>query len=919
MSTAHILIAARDPALVAKLQALLKILDYTTAGVAASASDARRLAESLKPDLMLIDVRLEEAWQGIQVAAAINKQWQIPIIFLIDSADIEALQKAKAIEPIGFIRTPLDDNEVLATVKLALDKQWIERQLQESEQKYRSMMEAMGDLVYICSPDYRIEYMNPAMIRKVGRDATGEPCYRVFFELMQVCPWCVMQQVQHGQSVHHEITNPHDGRIYRAASMPITHANDTVSKMAILTDITERRQAELALKESESRYRRLVESATDYIYTVKVENGRVVSTSHGPACVAVTGYTSAEYEADPNLWFKMVYEDDRKLVLDQANRLLKGETIQPLEHRITHKNGKIRWLRNTPVPHQDSAGRLVAYDGLVTDITDRKLAEVQIKEHARKLEIVNKVIVSVNRATDLTTLLDEVLNASRDLVQFKGAGIYIVDAQGTTAELASVQGLPADYVRSLRQLHLNEPQYQVLFGQGQGIFTDDYARVAPERARKWNIQAIARIPLTAKDTVIGALVLVHDAPHAFTSEEKELLVAVGRQIGTAIDKMRSELALRESEDKYRTISEQSLVGIHMIKDGKLVFVNDGWTRITGYTREEIKAWGFEEFGRIVEPADRDFFLDQIRKKQLSLTDGIVPVYDFRFLSKTGETKWVLLHSRSVQFADGHAVVGVVIDITDRKLAVQALEAANQQLRAREKELISANRDKEVLLKEIHHRVKNNLQVISSLLKLQLGHVHDRQAAAVIRECQNRIKSIAIVHEKLYQSQSLAEVDIGNYIQSLISHLFRMFLVDPSSVTMDVAVDNVALHIDQAIPCSLIINELVSNALKYAFPDNRRGAIRIRLQVVTNDLYRLEVGDNGVGFPLHVDFRKTVTLGLQLVMTFVEQLGGSIERIPGPGTTFVVTFPAGKKAGADQPAGRAHGESNSASQDENLVS
>ncbi len=915
MSTARILIAARDPVLVAKLQALLKILDYTTAGVAASASDAKRLAESLKPDLMLIDVRLEEAWQGVQVAAAIYQQWQIPIIFLIDSADIEALQKAKAIEPVGFIRIPLDDNEVLATVKLALDKQWIERQLQESEQKYRSMMEAMSDLVYICAPDYRIEYMNPAMIRKVGRDAVGEPCYRVFFELIQVCPWCVMQQVQHGQSVHHEITNPRDGRIYRVASMPITHADNTVSKMAILTDITERRQAELALKESEVRYRRLVESATDYIYNVKVENGQVVSTSHGPACVAVTGYTSAEYEADPDLWFKMVYEDDRKLVLNQADQLLKGETIQPLEHRITHKNGKIRWLRNTPVPHQDGAGRLVAYDGLVTDITDRKLAELQTKEHARKLEIVNKVIVAVNRATDLTTLLDEVLNASLDLVQFKGAGIYIVDAQNATATLVSVQGLPTDYVRSLKRLHLNEPQYQVLFVKGQGIFTGDYTRVAPERARKWNIQSMAHIPLTAKDTVVGALMLVHDAPHVFSSEEQELLVVVGRQIGTAIDKMRSEVALRESEDKYRTISEQSLVGIHMIKDGKLVFVNDGWTKITGYTRDDINAWGFEEFGCIVEPVDRDFFLDQIRKKQLGLTDGIVPVHDFRFLSKTGETKWVLLHSRSVQFADGHAVVGVVIDITDRKMAVQALEAANQQLRSRERELISANRDKEVLLKEIHHRVKNNLQVISSLLKLQLGHVQDRQAAAVIRECQNRIKSIAIVHEKLYQSRSLAEVDIGNYIQSLISHLFRMFLVDSGSVTMDVAVDNVALHIDQAIPCSLIINELVSNSLKYAFPDNRRGEIRIRLQAAANDLYRLEVGDNGVGFPPKVDFRNTASLGLQLVMTFVEQLDGSIERIPCSGTMFVVTFPAGKKAVAE----RAHGESNSASQDENLVS
>ncbi|NCC77792.1 MAG: PAS domain S-box protein, partial [Clostridia bacterium] len=363
MSTASILIAVRNPDLATKLQSLLKILNYNIAGVTTNAGDTMRLAENLNPDLMMIDARLEESWQGIQVAGAIHQQWQIPVIFLVNSADIEALSKAKVTEPVGFIRIPLDDNEVLATVKLALDKQWIERQLQESEQKYRSMMDAMTDLVYICSPDYRIEYMNPAMIRKVGRNAVGETCHRAFFELTQACPWCVMQQIQHGQSIYHEIANPRDGRIYRTASMPIVHADNTVSKMAILTDITEQRQAELALKESEVRYRRLVESATDYIYTVKVENGRVVSTSHGPACVTITGYTSEEYESDPDLWFKMVYADDRKLVLDQADRLLKGGTIQPLEHRITHKNGKISWLRNTPVPHQDGAGRLVSYDG----------------------------------------------------------------------------------------------------------------------------------------------------------------------------------------------------------------------------------------------------------------------------------------------------------------------------------------------------------------------------------------------------------------------------------------------------------------------------------------------------------------------------------------------------------------------------
>ncbi|MBI2442269.1 MAG: PAS domain S-box protein [Lentisphaerae bacterium] len=795
MSTVRILIAARDPELVGRLSELLEALGYAAAG-ALGAGEALRLAESFKPDLLLMEARLEEEWKARQVAR-LQPLWPLPIIFLVAAAELEQWRQSRTVEPHGVILLPADDYEVKMIVKLALDSQALERQIQGSEQKYQTM-------------------------------------------------------------------------------------------------IAERGKAELALKESESRYRRLVESTTDYIYSVKVENGRAVSTYHGPACITVTGYTSAEYEADPNLWLNMVHPADRQQVLDQAERLLKGQTIQPLEHRIIHKNGQVRWIRNTPVPHQDGAGRLVAYDGLVSDITDRKLAEIQLDAHACRLEIMNMIIMAVNRATELTTLLDEVLEAALNLMNFRGAGIYIVNAQGTMAELTSSQGLPADYVSGFRRLPLNDPQYRVLFERSEETFINDYSCEAPELARKWNIRAMARIPLTARQAVIGALLLVHDTPHVFTSEEQELLLAIGRQIGTAIDKMRAELALRESEERYRTISEQSLVGIQMIKDGKLLFVNDGWTSITGYTREEIKAWGFEDFAKIVAPTDHDFFLDQVRKKQLGLADGIVPVHDYRFRSKTGEVKWVLLHSRSVQFGDGRAVVGVIIDITARKLAEQALENANQQLRAREQELLSANRDKEALLKEIHHRVKNNLQVISSLLKLQLGHVQDAEAAAVIRDCQNRIRTIAIVHEKLYQAPNLAEVDIGNYLQSLVSHLFRVFLVDSNSVAMDVAVDKVVLPIDQAIPCSLIINELVSNALKYAFPNNRRGLIRIRLSSGGDGLVRLEVGDDGIGLTPKKDYRNTTTLGLQLVMTFVEQLGGAIELAQGLGTVFVITFPASKK-------------------------
>jgi len=136
--------------------------------------------------------------------------------------------------------------------------------------------------------------------------------------------------------------------------------------------------AEQAALESEQRYKRLLASVTDYVYTVTVENGRAVSTFHGPGCEAVTGYTSDEFENDQQLWYRMIWEEDRPAVLEQAEHILKGEATPRLEHRIIHKNGSVRWIRNTTVPRKDAQGRLVAYDGLVYDITERKQAEERL-------------------------------------------------------------------------------------------------------------------------------------------------------------------------------------------------------------------------------------------------------------------------------------------------------------------------------------------------------------------------------------------------------------------------------------------------------------------------------------------------------------------------------------------------------------
>lgn len=203
----------------------------------------------------------------------------------------------------------------------------------------------------------------------------------------------------------------------------------------------------------------------------------------------------------------------------------------------------------------------------------------------------------------------------------------------------------------------------------------------------------------------------------------------------------------------------------------------------------------------------------------------------------------------------------------------------------------ALKEKEVLLSEIHHRVKNNMEIVSSLLELQSADLVDERALQLLRSSQNRIRSMALIHETLYQSEDLARVDFGDYLRTLVADLYNLYGVSPDAIEVKIDVDHILLGIDSAIPTGLIINELVSNSLKHAFPAGRRGEINIAFRLDDDSQYRLTVGDNGIGFPKSLDFRNTKSLGLKLVNALTAQLKGRIEVDRSGGTAFKITFEA----------------------------
>ena len=207
-------------------------------------------------------------------------------------------------------------------------------------------------------------------------------------------------------------------------------------------------------------------------------------------------------------------------------------------------------------------------------------------------------------------------------------------------------------------------------------------------------------------------------------------------------------------------------------------------------------------------------------------------------------------------------------------------------------LTASLKEKELLLKEVHHRAKNNFQIIASLLNLQSQRITDKASRAMFQESQNRVRSMALIHEKLYTSEDLAHIDIAAYVHDLTASLFSTCIVS-NEIKMNIDVtDDIFCTITTAIPCGLIINELVTNALKHAFPKERDGTITVSMTPSTNDSLILTVSDTGIGFPEAIDFNNTTTLGMQLVTSLVEQVEGTITFDRNEGTTFTITFRGG---------------------------
>lgn len=314
--------------------------------------------------------------------------------------------------------------------------------------------------------------------------------------------------------------------------------------------------------------------------------------------------------------------------------------------------------------------------------------------------------------------------------------------------------------------------------------------------------------------------------------------------------------------------------------------------------ETIEAGGREEFERALESAEFDLVITDY---QLRWSDGLKVLRAVKEMSPdcpvimfTGTGTQEIAVEAMKQGLDDYLIKSPAhyVRLPPSVGAAFQRQEVRQAKRRAEEGLRCALAEKELLLKELYHRVKNNMQIISSLLDLQAATIHEEAMQEMFRATQSRIRAMALVHEKLYPAKDLTRINFSQYVQDLASDLFSSYGIDTRRVRLkiDLGADE-AIAVDVAVPCGLVINELVSNSLKYAFPEGRKGEVRIALRDTRDGRCTLMVGDNGIGLPADFEQRTRNSLGMSLVNSLVrDQLGGRMERSLGEGTEFRITFP-----------------------------
>ncbi|WP_292387950.1 PAS domain-containing protein [Methanosarcina sp. UBA5] len=627
--------------------------------------------------------------------------------------------------------------------------------------------------------------------------------------------------------------------------------------VGVMLDITLRKAAEKTFRKSEERYRIAAEQTGQIVYDYNTKKQEV---DWAGAITELTGYNFDEFQKiSPEIWLEHIHPDDREKVIEKVRLFFERGGRLREEFRFRRKDGNYIYVEDRGVLLRDEEGSAYRLIGVMKDITKLKLIQESLERSEERYRIAAEQTGQIVYHYDRLTGKIEWAGAIKELTQYS-----LEEFQNFNRNDWEVNIHPDNRKKIIEKLE----QYR----ESGERFSTEY------RFRR-------------KD---GSYLYVEDSGIFLKDEQGHSY----RDIGVMKDITGLKLAskkLKESEERYRSFMKNFRgIAFQGDLDFKLILLEGSVEEITGY-REEDFISGKVNWHQIVLPED---WKKLVNNNERLKNDPLLFIeHEYRIRHRDGKIKWVreIVQNISDPTDKKRILHGAVYDITGQKEAEESLKKME-----------------EIRKKEIHHRIKNNLQVISSLLELQAERFSEKEVLEAFRESQNRVATMAIIHEELYRSRNNEIFNFSEYLQKLTSDLLRSYNIRKEDIKMCLDIEEIFLGMDTATPLGIIINELISNSLKHAFPQGRKGEIRIKLckaeenvknksisnstnnigtksSVNKSSQYSLVVSDNGLGFPEDLDFRNTGSLGLQLVNILVEQLEGTIELQKGTETTFKILF------------------------------
>jgi PAS domain S-box-containing protein len=719
-----------------------------------------------------------------------------------------------------------------------------ERNLRDSEERFHSIFDNSLDGILFTAPDGTIFSANPAACQLLGRSERElrEGGRDLVMDATDPrLPEALEERARTGR-FRGELNFRHKGGAVfpvEITSTVFSLNNGELRTCIIMRDIRGRKLTEDALRQSEKKYRRLFENLIDVYYRVDSE-GKILMVS--PSITRASGY-SPEEVLGTNVKDYYAYPEKREEIIE---RLKKDGYADDCEVQLKVKNGSIRWVFFNARVDTDQDGNVIGIEGIGRDITENRRSRDALR---RAYDFRNLIIDHVAEGLCVCNPI-----AEPPYIRFSVWNDRMTEITGYTMEEINRLGwyqtvYPNPDLRTRAKERMDEMR------NGNDLRSEEWEIVRVDGEKR--ILGISTSIVPSDDGIVHVLALMKDIT------ERKL----------------AEQALLESETKFRSYADQALAGIYLIQDGVFKYVNPKFAEMFEYTTEECLS--NLPFEKLVHMDDWTLVTEQVNARISGKIDFVH--YTFRGVKKNGEIFYVEIYGSASVHKGRPAAAGTILDITESRRFQEALKESEAILRA-------ALHEKEVLLREIHHRVKNNIQVIISLLSLQADGVEDERTRQMLMDSQQRISAMSMVHETLYSNDTLSTISLSSYFSNLVSHLKSIYS-QRSNVAIQMDIDPVELGLDQAIPCGLILTELVTNALKYAFGPDRDGKLWISAIRKPDQMLEMTVEDNGVGVPETLDFESGKTLGTRLVIGLVEdQLEGTWNLNRDCGTRWVIRWP-----------------------------